>query len=146
MGEAMKKIMFIGRVKSGKTTLIQALKDQDLIYRKTQSVKYYENILDTPGEYFENKVFHKTILNLSFKYDLIAFVQSSTDELSLYPPNFSKMFGHKEVIGIVTKIDEEDGNIERAEDILSKAGAQKVFRVSAKMGIGIDKIKDALII
>ena len=51
----MRKIMFIGRTGAGKTTLTQALKGEDITYQKTQDVQHFNAIIDTPGEYCENK-------------------------------------------------------------------------------------------
>ena len=49
----MKKLILIGRVAAGKTTLTQALLGEDIKYYKTQSIHYGETIIDTPGEYTE---------------------------------------------------------------------------------------------
>ena len=138
------KTMFIGRTGSGKTTLIQAINDEELIYRKTQMVKYHDKILDTPGEYFENKRFHNVLLNLSFKYDMIVFIQSSIDTTSLFPPNFSKMFGNKKVIGVVTKVDLEGGDISRSREFLEKAGVEEIFEISSFTKLGLDSLKNLL--
>ncbi|MCG4585027.1 EutP/PduV family microcompartment system protein, partial [Anaerosalibacter bizertensis] len=45
--------MLIGETGSGKTTLKQALNNEKIRYKKTQSLEYSRNILDTPGEYIE---------------------------------------------------------------------------------------------
>ena len=45
----MRKIMFIGRSESGKTTLTQAMKGKKIVYHKTQYVNHYDVIIDTPG-------------------------------------------------------------------------------------------------
>ena len=49
----MKKLILMGRVAAGKTTLTQALKGEQLHYCKTQYINYYDTIIDTPGEYTE---------------------------------------------------------------------------------------------
>ena len=51
----MKKLILIGRSESGKSTLIQALRGETLHYHKTQYVGYGDFIIDTPGEYAEDK-------------------------------------------------------------------------------------------
>ena len=51
----MKKIMLVGRSGAGKTTLTQALKGKKITYHKTQYINHYDVIIDTPGEYAENK-------------------------------------------------------------------------------------------
>ena len=51
----MKKIMLVGRSGAGKTTLTQAMKGKKITYHKTQYINNYDVIIDTPGEYAENK-------------------------------------------------------------------------------------------
>ena len=43
----MKKIMFVGPVGVGKTTLTQRLKGLELSYFKTQAIEFYDAIIDT---------------------------------------------------------------------------------------------------
>ena len=45
----MRKLILIGRSEAGKSTLIQALRNEDIQYHKTQSVDYTGSIIDTPG-------------------------------------------------------------------------------------------------
>ena len=61
----MKKIMLIGRTGCGKTTLTQKLNNEEVKYKKTQAVSYKNRIIDTPGEYVENKMYYKSLLVLS---------------------------------------------------------------------------------
>ena len=49
----MKKLILMGRVAAGKTTLTQALKGEQLHYCKTQYIDYMDPIIDTPGEYMQ---------------------------------------------------------------------------------------------
>lgn len=51
----MKKIILMGRVGCGKTTLTQALRGKKIHYHKTQYINHYDVIIDTPGEYAETK-------------------------------------------------------------------------------------------
>ena len=51
----MRKIMFVGRSESGKTTIMQAMKGKPITYHKTQYVNNFDVIIDTPGEYAETK-------------------------------------------------------------------------------------------
>ena len=45
----MKKLMLLGRVAAGKTTLTQALRGEEIKYYKTQYVNYLDTVIDTPG-------------------------------------------------------------------------------------------------
>ena len=44
----MRKIMFVGRSESGKTTIMQAMKGKPITYHKTQYVNNFDVIIDTP--------------------------------------------------------------------------------------------------
>ena len=109
----MKKIMLIGRTSCGKTTLTQKLMNEEVKYKKTQAVSYKSRIIDTPGEYVENKIYYKSLLVLSADAKIIILVQSAIDGATLFPPKFSTMFPKKEIIGIITKVDLADADIER---------------------------------
>ena len=84
----MKKTMLIGRTGCGKTTLTQKLMDEEVKYKKTQAVTYKSKIIDTPGEYVENKMYYKSLLVLSADAKIIVLVQSAVDGATLFPPKF----------------------------------------------------------
>lgn len=136
----MKKLMLVGETSSGKTTLVQSLKNEELEYKKTQALVFHEHILDTPGEYLENRRHYNSLLASSLNYDIIALVQDSSRDKSIYPAKFATMFGKKEVVGIVTKIDKEDADIEKAAEFLKLAGVDKIIYTSSYTREGIDEI------
>lgn len=137
----MKKIIIIGSIGSGKTTLIQSLKKINTKYKKTQALEYYGNIIDTPGEYLENRRYYNALTIASYDCDEIALIQDSSNKRCVFPPNFASIFT-KPVIGIVTKIDKEDIYIDNSIKCLKLAGAQKIFKVSSKEDIGIKDIQN----
>ena len=54
--------MFIGTTGSGKTTLTQALSNEKIEYKKTQAVDFRDYIIDTPGEYIDNKMYYNALI------------------------------------------------------------------------------------
>lgn len=140
----MKKMILIGRTGSGKTTLVQALYKTEIKYRKTQSLEFYSNIIDTPGEYIENRAYYKAIIVSSADSDFIGLVHSCADTECIFPPNFSSIFA-KPIIGIVTKTDLHYKDVERAKKCLYDSGARHIFLVSAISGQGIDDIRKLLV-
>ncbi len=140
----MKKTMLIGRTSCGKTTLIQKLMNEEVKYKKTQSVIYKSKIIDTPGEYVENKMFYKSLLVLSADAKIIVLVQSAVDGATLFPPKFSTMFSKKEIIGVITKTDLENSNIERSKRFLLEAGATEVFTIGLNDEKGLEEIRKRL--
>lgn len=137
------KIMLIGKTGSGKTTLTQILNNQKVEYRKTQMVDYAGKIIDTPGEYLENKVYYKALNVVSIDADIIILIQSATDEENLYPPNFASMFLGKKVLGVITKIDLKE-NCKDVEKILENAGVERIFRLDLKGLKGVECLKTFL--
>ena len=141
----MKKIMLIGRTSCGKTTLTQKLMNEEVKYKKTQAVTYKSRIIDTPGEYVENKMYYKSLLVLSADAKIIILVQSAIDGVTLFPPKFSTMFPKKEVIGLVTKIDLENADVERSKKFLLEAGATEIFTIGLNDEEGLEAIKKRLV-
>ena len=58
----MKTLLLAGKTGSGKTTLTQVLNEEFVQYKKTQSIEVCENIIDTPGEYIENRFYYKALI------------------------------------------------------------------------------------
>ena len=136
--------MLIGKTGCGKTTLTQKLNNEEVKYKKTQAVSYKSKVIDTPGEYVENKVYYKSLLVLSSDAKMIVMVQSSIDESTLFPPKFATMFPRKEVIGVITKVDLENSNAERSEKILREAGATEIYRIGLNDSEGLEAIRKRL--
>lgn len=138
----MKKLMLVGKTGSGKTSLTQRLTDKTFGYHKTQAVDYCGHVIDTPGEYIENRVYYKALIISSCDADIVALVQEANAEESLYPPGFAEAF-NKEVIGIITKVDLV-ADTTSAEKYLKTAGAANIYKVSNTQQWGIDAIKEIL--
>ncbi len=138
----MKKVIFIGKTGSGKTTLCQRLNEEELKYKKTQSIEVYNQSIDTPGEYLENRFYYKALIVTSADANLIALLYDCTSSESFIPPGFASMFA-KKVIGIITKIDlaKNVDDIDRAKHNLKLAGVSKIFKVDVLSGKGMDELK-----
>ncbi|WP_283607338.1 EutP/PduV family microcompartment system protein [Faecalispora anaeroviscerum] len=135
----MKRIILIGRAECGKTTLTQALRGHKLQYQKTQAVNHHDVVIDTPGEYAENRELARALILYSYEADVIALMLSSTEDYSLFSPNIAAG-ATRPVIGIVTQIDRENARPDLAESWLRLAGCKTVFRVSAFTGEGIEEV------
>lgn len=122
------RLMLVGRTGVGKTTLTQRLNEERLEYKKTQMIDYAGEVIDTPGEYIENRNYYKALNVVGIDAQIIGLVQSSLDEVSVFPPNFSSMFLNKKVIGIVTKVDlSSDTKI--ARNLLEIAGVEEIIEI-----------------
>lgn len=139
----MKKIVLMGRSEAGKTTLTQALKGEKISYHKTQYVNNYDVIIDTPGEYAQTARLARALALYTYEADVVGLLLSSTEPYSLYPPCITSQC-NRDVIGIVTKVDLEDGNAERAERWLRLAGCETIFQVDSTTGEGVSDILEYL--
>lgn len=139
----MKKLILIGRSESGKSTLIQALRGETIHYHKTQYVGYGDFIIDTPGEYAEDKHLGGALAVYSYEADVIGLVLSATEPYSLFPPCIVGM-ATRPVIGIVTKCDHPFADAAQAERWLRLAGCERVFFTSSYDHTGINVILDYL--
>lgn len=140
----MKKLLLVGKTGSGKTTLCQAIQGMELSYRKTQAVSYSPGIIDTPGEFIENRRYYSALLASSTECDLVGLVQDSTLANSVFPPNFASMFA-KKVIGIVSKTEHEECNVTRATKFLRWAGVEEIILTSSLTRSGISELQQYLI-
>ena len=132
----MKKSILLGRSEGVTTTLTQALMGHVNHYHKTQYINHYHGVIDTPGEYAENATLAKALALYTYEADVVGLLLSATEPYSLYPPCVTACC-NRPVIGIVTQIDHEGGNPDRAHNWRARAGCDPIFRVSSYTGEGI---------
>ena len=135
----MRKIILIGRVAAGKTTLTQALRGEEIHYFKTQYINYLDTIIDTPGEYTELRQTSGALALYAYEADVVGLVLSANEPYSIFSPCITSLV-NREVIGIISGIDKPDANVERVERWLRLAGCKKIFPVSAITGEGLSDI------
>ena len=139
----MKKLILIGRSESGKTTLQQALKGEPVSYYKTQYIHNHDVLIDTPGEYLQTHTLGAALALYSYEADVVGLLVSATEPYSLFPPNITCMV-NREVIGIITKINDPKANVPMVESWLKNAGCKTIFYVDSVTGEGVDRIFDYL--
>ena len=139
----MKKLILIGRVAAGKTTLKQALLGEEIKYDKTQYVNYLDTIIDTPGEYTERRETSGALSLYAYEADVVGLVLSANEPYSIFSPCLTSMV-NREVIGIISGIDKPDANVERVTRWLKLAGCKKVFPLSSYTGEGIAELIEFL--
>ena len=80
----MKKIILVGHVACGKTTLCQRLNDMEMKYKKTQALEVIHKTIDTPGEYVERRsLFHALVVTSVEADQVLAWVPASSSTLPL---------------------------------------------------------------
>lgn len=138
------RVMLVGAVGSGKTTLVRALGEAEDEVTKTQSLEYQAGSIDTPGEFMENPFYYRALFATSLEADIILFVQDATSKLSVFPPGFAGAFSRR-TVGAVTKTDHPEADAERACRFLKALGLSgPVLAVSAFSGEGMEQLKKTL--
>ncbi|MED1952146.1 EutP/PduV family microcompartment system protein [Brevibacillus centrosporus] len=136
-----KRVMVIGAIEAGKSTLVQALFNDEQPARKTQALEYRDWLIDTPGEYSENPMFYRTLMATALEASLIVMVQDATRERNAFPPGFSLGFAQP-CIGVITKTDHPAADLKRAEACLRQAlGDGLIFPTSSRTGDGVGELK-----
>lgn len=134
------KILLIGGVGAGKTTLRQRLLSEAIVYRKTQALNFKGIFIDCPGEYIQIPTYYRVLIDASHRVKEVWALQDAAAKRSPYPPNFARVFKNI-VVGIVTKQDREDANIELAQKYLNQAGfGDPVYSISAREGLGMESL------
>lgn len=145
MASNKKRVALIGKIGSGKTTLMQRLNEEELKYSKTQMVSYYDEFIDTPGEFIELPFFSRQAINITMDAGLVILVNSCVDPQNAVPPNFVHTYNIPS-IGVITKTDLGDCNIKRSRNLLIYAGInpKHIYVVSSYTGEGIEELEAAI--
>lgn len=122
----MGRILLIGGIGAGKTSLKQVLMDEQVSYQKTQMIDFNHAFIDCPGEYLEIPRFCHVLIDASHQVSEIWALQDSTKQRTFYPPKFAKVF-RKPIIGVITKADLPNSNIKLASSFLHYAGIEEPF-------------------
>ncbi|MGN0203005.1 MAG: EutP/PduV family microcompartment system protein [Coprococcus sp.] len=140
----MKKIILIGNVACGKTTICQYLNHMELSYKKTQALEVYNTTIDTPGEYLENRGYLRSLMVTSMDVDQVIFVQDASRDQFYFSPGQTSAFSVP-VAGVVTKIDiATPQQVKDATELLELAGADPIFHVSPFTGEGMEELAEFL--
>jgi ethanolamine utilization protein EutP len=136
----VKRILLVGGVGCGKTTLLQRLHGEEITYAKTGEIYSAGNVIDTPGEYLELPWFKHALRLASFEAELVVLLASATVSEGRFQPGFSTFF-MPPALGVVTKVDiASDAQVKVAGDHLRLAGATEILEVSALTGEGMSEL------
>ena len=136
----MKKVILVGTVACGKTTLCQCLNGMELSYKKTQALEVIHQTIDTPGEYLEHRSFLRALITTSVEADMVLFVLDPTQDRFMFSPGQSSSFPIP-TTGVITKADvATEAQVKLGKELLELSGADPIFVVSSFTGEGIPEL------
>ena len=136
----MKKIILIGTVSCGKTTLCQRLNGLEQKYKKTQALEVVGQTIDTPGEYLEHRRLLRGLMPIASEADAVLFLIDPTAERFCYSAGQATAFPVP-VAGVVTKIDVvPPERVKAVRELLEMTGANPIFEISSVTGEGMDEL------
>ena len=140
----MKKILLVGSVACGKTTLCQRINGMEQVYKKTQALEVINQTIDTPGEYMEHRSLLRALVVTAVDVEQVLFVLDPTQSRYMFSPGQAAAFPVP-VAGVITKADvASEKQLVQAKELLELAGASPVFTVSSYTGAGIPALMEFL--
>ena len=140
----MKKVIFVGTVSCGKTTLCQRINGLVQEYKKTQALEVIGETIDTPGEYLEHRSFLRGLMVTATQADQVLFLIDPTAERFCYSVGQASSFPIP-VAGVITKIDLVDAErIKKCRELLEMTGADPIFEICSLTGEGMDELMEFL--
>ena len=82
----MKKILLVGSVACGKTTLCQRINGMEQVYKKTQALEVINQTIDTPGEYLEHRSLLRALVVTAVDVEQVLFVLDPTQSRYMFSP------------------------------------------------------------
>lgn len=130
--DKLSNFIMIGGVGVGKTSLFNNLLYIDGDPKKTQALVYHnEKTIDTPGEYFDNPRLYSAIIQTMMDVDTIIYVHPANSTERKLPHGLFQVYDSKRIIGVISKTDLQDSQIEEVEELIRDYGINgKIFKVS----------------
>ena len=119
--------------------MIEALRGEVLVYRKTQYIDYSDTFMDTPGEYSEGNDLGGALAVYSYEADVVGLVLSATDDFCVFPPACAPV-ANRPVWGIVTKCDHPEARPDLAAMRLCECGCRPIVYTSSKTRQGVEEL------
>lgn len=142
----MKRIVFVGTVGAGKTTLFNALQGNYSLARKTQAVEFSDaGNIDTPGEFISHPRLYCALINTLIDADLLIYVHAANDSQCRIPAGLLDIYPHLQQVAVISKIDLPDANIAQTQAMLIDSGfTSPIFALNSLNAESVRQLEDYL--
>lgn len=142
----MKRIVFVGDVGAGKTTLFNALQGDFDLARKTQAIEFNdEGSVDTPGEYFSHPRLYHALINTLADCDVLVYVHAANNPECRIPAGLLDIYPRMRRFAVISKADAPDADVPAVLELLSTRGFEEpVLAINSLDPDDILKVKQFL--
>lgn len=119
----MKRVVFVGEVGAGKTTLFNALQGDFELARKTQAIEFNEQgSVDTPGEYFTHPRLWRALINTLADCDVLVYVHGANNPQCRIPAGLLDIYPHMRRLAVISKATAVDADVPAIRELLASRG------------------------
>ena len=138
--------ILIGPIGAGKSTLFKALFGKTEHVRKTQTVEFENNGIDTPGEFFSHPRLYHALISTISNVDTLVYVHTCDELEHRMPPGLFTIYKGKCLVGAITKTDLPGASPDAVEAMLRGNGfSGPIFHTSSKDPRSIERLRAYLL-
>lgn len=137
--------MIVGPRGCGKSSLANALEEEERPYRRVQEPLYRSKTIDVPASYLENRWMYQNIIALAQNHGAcLLLLINQADYKTMYSPAFAQAFTCP-VFGVITHSNEKLENRSLCEQELAMAGVKApYYLIDFETGQGLVELKGKL--
>lgn len=138
--------MLVGPIGAGKSTLFKHLFGLKEDVHKTQALEYENSgCIDSPGEFFSYPRLYYALINTASDVEMLVYVHPANERDFRMPPGLLDVYREKNIVGVITKIDLPDADVDFVEELIVTNGIKgPIFKVSCYDEKSIAKVRDFL--
>jgi ethanolamine utilization protein EutP len=145
--QKLDNVVFVGEVDAGKSALVDKLVNIETNTGKTQSPIFYPGkVIDTPGEFIDKRSLSGALLTTICNVKSVVLLQPASGKRFAPPNGLLNVYPNKNIIGVISKVDEVDADIEHAKKLFRQNRIpEPYFEVSIFDQDSIDKLSHYLL-